>query len=209
MRSLILAAAAVLITASLVFAEPNIFVRYSNGVPRVQLEGDYAHSTYSVFRATRSDGPYDAITNRDILCLGDCFAEDRTAVPGVTYFYRFDLLLGDGTLAHFGPYAVTFSPAQVRPVATRVYPNPMTGPATIEFFLGGTADQAGVQADASLFDAQGRRIRRVFHGTLPRGLTSLQWDGRDDAGRALRPGFYFLRFATPTGTAVTRVLRAQ
>jgi hypothetical protein len=42
-----------------------------------------------------------------------------------------------------------------------------------------------------VFDVQGRRVRTVVAGRLPRGATSFAWDGADDAGRALPPGLYF------------------
>jgi flagellar hook assembly protein FlgD len=104
---------------------------------------------------------------------------------------------------------VSFSSKLLRVVQARVYPNPASGPATLEFYLAGEASQAGLSADASLFDAQGRRVRNLFRGTLPRGMTSMQWDGLDERGRTLGPGLYFLRFSTPAGNSITRVMRSR
>lgn len=209
MRSITLAAVALFVTATLAFADPRLVVSYRDGIPQVQIEGDYAHSTYTILRASRAEGPFAPITQHDILCLGPCFTEDRTALPGVDYFYRFDLLLGDGSLVSYGPYRVTYSSALLRVAFARVYPNPASGPATLELFLAGEAAQAGLPVEAALFDTQGRRVRMLYRGTLPRGLTSLPWDGRDAAGRSLGPGLYFLRFTTPLGRSVTRVLRTH
>jgi FlgD Ig-like domain len=209
MRAIVLTIVALFVSAHLAFADPDLRVSYVNGVPRVQIAGDYSHATYTISRANRGNGPFTAITQQDVLCLGSCFADDRTAVPDVDYYYRFDLVLGDGTIERFGPYRVAYSRALLHVVGSRVYPNPGTGPTTIELFLAGESTLPGVRSDASLFDAQGRRVRQFFRGTLPRGLTSLAWDGMDDAGRPLHAGIYFLRFGSSLGNSVTRVLRAH
>jgi len=208
-RAFTLSAALLLVTASLAFADPRLTVSYRDGVPRVSIEGDYTHSTYTVLRASRADGPFTPITQHDILCLGACFADDYTALPDVDYAYRFDLVLADGSLVSYGPYRVTWSSALLKTAFARIYPNPASGPATVELFLAGEAAQSGLPVEAVLFDAQGRRVRDLYRGTLPRGLTSLPWDGRGAGGRALGPGFYFLRFTTPIGRSTTRVLRTR
>jgi hypothetical protein len=208
-RSITLGVAALLVTASLAFADPQLIVSYRDGVPHVQIEGDYAHSTYTISRATGAEGPFAPISQHDILCLGACFVEDRSALPDIDYFYRFDLALPDGSLVRYGPYRVTYSSAVLRPARARVFPSPASGPVTLELYLAGEAAQAGLVVEVALFDAQGRRVRDLYRGTLPRGLTSLPWDGRDASGRTLGAGLYFLRFSTPIGRCVTRVLRTR
>jgi hypothetical protein len=37
----------------------------------------------------------------------------------------------------------------------------------------------------------------------------MQWDGLDERGRTLGPGLYFLRFSTPAGNSITRVMRSR
>jgi hypothetical protein len=208
-RSFALGAAALLVTASLAFADPQLIVSYRDGVPHVQIEGEYAHSTYTILRSTHAEGPFAPISQHDILCLGACFVEDRSALPDIDYFYRFDLVLPNGSLVSYGPYRVTHSSAVLRSARARVFPNPAAGPATLELFLAGETAQAGLVVEAALFDAQGRRVCDLYRGALPRGITSLQWDGRDASGRTLGAGLYFLRFSTPIGRSVTRVLRTQ
>lgn len=209
LRTGLIAAAAIVLLAGPAAANPPLSVTFVQGVPRIEIEGDYVHSTYTVLRATHEAGPYLAITERDVLCLDACFVEDRTAVANVQYFYRFEILTPGAGAASYGPYPVTFSSALLRAVHARVFPNPVTGPATLEFYLGGEALDPGLPARAGLFDLQGRRVRELFRGTLPRGLTSLSWDGRDQSGRTLRSGIYFLRLETPAGESVTRVIRAR
>lgn len=45
-----------------------------------------------------------------------------------------------------------------------------------------------------VYDAGGRRVRRLAAGHLRAGLHAVPWDGRDDRGRACEPGAYFARF---------------
>lgn len=208
-RSTLLAVAALMLTASLSFADPGLKVFYESGVPRVQIEGNYSNSTYTIWRAQNLHGPWTAVTNHNILCLGNCFADDRTALPGTAYWYRFDLLLPDGRAESYGPYPVTFSPSLLKVLSGRIYPNPGRGAGTVELFLAGASGDANVDVKASLFDGQGRRIRQLYDGSLPRGLTTFRWDGRDDAGRRLEQGMYFLHVRTPERSSITRVIRAR
>jgi hypothetical protein len=44
-----------------------------------------------------------------------------------------------------------------------------------------------------IVDVRGRRLRLLLDGELPAGRHALDWDGRDDAGRALPSGLYLSR----------------
>jgi hypothetical protein len=45
----------------------------------------------------------------------------------------------------------------------------------------------------SVFDAQGRSVRRLVDGSRPAGVHALRWDGRGEAGQQLGAGLYFIR----------------
>ncbi len=76
----------------------------------------------------------------------------------------------------------------------RARPNPVRGACTFEFAL----EHAG-PASLEVFDANGRRVRTLVHGTLEPGVHSVRWDRTDDDGAAVRPGTYFVRLAGPLG----------
>jgi hypothetical protein len=64
-----------------------------------------------------------------------------------------------------------------------------------------------VQLDA--FDTQGRHVRAIEDGERPAGTESLAWDLRDDTGRRVAPGLYFLVLRLPGARHVRRVMVVQ
>jgi glucose/arabinose dehydrogenase len=60
-----------------------------------------------------------------------------------------------------------------------------------------------------VFDVRGRRIRRLVDAEASAGTHRVAWDGRDDAGRGLGAGIYFVRLATAHGEQSVRVVRVQ
>jgi len=67
-------------------------------------------------------------------------------------------------------------------------PNPFNPVTTIRFLLPRRAD-----AELSVYDAAGRRVRALVRGGRDAGEHLAVWDGRDDAGRPVGPGVYFCR----------------
>jgi flagellar hook assembly protein FlgD len=45
----------------------------------------------------------------------------------------------------------------------------------------------------SIYDVAGQRVRTLHSGTLGTGETSVRWDGRDDDGRKVAAGVYWVR----------------
>lgn len=187
-------------------ADPAIDVRYDDGLLRVTLAGSYAGRWYQVWRAGEPAGTFDPLASDYTLCTGDCFLTDLDAVPGRTYFYRFDLLGPGEQVVSYGPYAVTVPDT---PVGARVWPNPSRGAARVELSVPGARGDAAVAAEARLLDLQGRTVRLLFSGTLARGVTPVAWDGRGSDGRPLRAGLYFVRLATALGSSTTRLVHVE
>ena len=71
-------------------------------------------------------------------------------------------------------------------------PNPAGAGTTIRF---GLARSGAIALD--IFDAQGRRVRRLASGSFAAGLHQASWDGRNDAGSRVGAGIYFYRLSTP------------
>jgi hypothetical protein len=209
-RSFALSIATLTLLAGLALADPGVTVRYAeSGVAIVQLEGSYAGSRYTVYRAGAMDQAFDPVTDGEVVCTGDCFAVDAGAQPGRTYWYRFDLSLAGGGFASFGPYPVTMPGNSARSFGVRVSPNPGRGPTRVELSLAGAPGDPALEAEATLHDVQGRRLATLHRGALARGLTMLDWDGRAGDGRELAPGIYYLRLRSGASAAIARVVRIR
>jgi len=83
----------------------------------------------------------------------------------------------------------------------RVQPNPFN-PSTR---ISGELVAAG-RIELGVFDAQGRRQRVLASGELPAGPFNLASDGRDDAGRRLPGGVYFVRLTDGRGARAVKLV---
>jgi len=76
-------------------------------------------------------------------------------------------------------------------------PNPFNPRLTIRYAVPGSGS-----ARLEVLDLRGREVRVLFDEDRPAGAGRIDWDGRDDAGRAMASGVYLLRLST--ARAVTR-----
>ncbi len=83
-------------------------------------------------------------------------------------------------------------------------PKPAPGFTTLRFGLPRAA-----AVDLGLYDPQGCRVRGLLSRTQPAGESALTWDGRDESGRAVPAGLYFVRLATGGRTFVSRFVVAR
>ena len=102
-----------------------------------------------------------------------------------------------------GTGLVTGVEAEVTPPMTRLlrnYPNPFNPATRIVFRLDRDA-----QATLRVFDVHGRLVRTLVDSYLAAGPRTVEWDGRDDRGRPLASGTYYMRLQGG-GTYVTRAV---
>jgi minor extracellular serine protease Vpr len=109
------------------------------------------------------------------------------------------VLMVDGTGAPLDVRETSFQPAGF----LRVSPNPAPGDMVVSF-----ARQSGRNYELSVFDLRGRRVRGIGrgngHGSESNG--SVIFDGRDDGGRLLPAGIYFVRLNSEGHTFSTKVI---
>lgn len=74
------------------------------------------------------------------------------------------------------------------PALEAPYPNPFN-PATRLAFTVGTTTTVRL----GVYNAMGQRVRRLLEDEVTAGRYAVWWDGRDDAGRVLASGAYFVR----------------
>jgi len=79
-------------------------------------------------------------------------------------------------------------------------PNPFNPHTQIRYSLA----QAG-RVKLAVYDLRGRLVRRLLDEEVAAGSHTLDWSGRDDRGRNLASGIYFLRFVAGGLTGMQRV----
>jgi len=76
-----------------------------------------------------------------------------------------------------------------------VYPNPFNPSTTISF-----STPRAQAVNVELYNLRGQKVCNLHHGDLPGGTHHLQWNGRDEDGRPVASGMYFVRISTPDYT---------
>lgn len=82
------------------------------------------------------------------------------------------------------------------------WPNPCRGRTALSFVLGdaretvsggGTSANGADHVRLAIYNVQGQRVRVLVDGPQANGRHRLSWDGRDERGRAVSTGVYFVR----------------
>lgn len=71
------------------------------------------------------------------------------------------------------------------------FPNPFNSSTIITFTI--PASLANLPAELSLYDIQGRLVKRILSARLPAGNFAARWDGTSDHGGIVATGVYFYR----------------
>jgi hypothetical protein len=72
------------------------------------------------------------------------------------------------------------------------YPNPFNGTTAIAFDV-----QKEEVVSLTVFDTQGRLVKRLLYGTAGPGHHTLSWDGTNDLGETVASGIYLFELRTP------------
>jgi len=60
-----------------------------------------------------------------------------------------------------------------------------------------------------VYDVSGRPVKILSSGIKASGYYAITWDGRDDLGRAVAPGVYFIRIQAGNHTATRKLIRVR
>jgi hypothetical protein len=153
---------------------------------------DTQGSVYGQYRpgagGCNSPFPLDFVVDREgIIRYWNCEYDPQALVEVIE-----DLLAGGTGVPEPAPV-----PAAER-LRLVVAPNPFHPPTRLRFELA-----ARGPALVAVHDAAGRLVRVLASGVRGAGPGELSWDGRDDDGRSLASGVYFIRLRVP-GAEVSR-----
>lgn len=80
------------------------------------------------------------------------------------------------------------------------FPNPFNPKTAVAFSLGEPQ-----RIELAIFDLAGRRVVTLAAGDFAAGRHSLDWDGRDEAGKSVSSGTYFARLAGKSGSQMQKL----
>ncbi len=143
--------------------------------------------------------------------------EPRLAWNGTWLFATWEDLRNNNGNDNYDIYAGRLSPngiaAAVEPAESApandlrvrlLTANPLGGEVRLALELAGAS-----VLEADVYDAHGRRVRRLGGRELAAGPHVLDWDGRNDAGREEPSGVYFLRVRAEGGAEVVKLVRTR
>jgi hypothetical protein len=103
------------------------------------------------------------------------------------------------------PVAVPPAPGIVRPRLALAGANPFANEARLSLDLA-----APGHVRVAVYDAAGRQVRVLASRSFAAGRHPITWDGRDERGRAMPGGIYFVRAMTGTyGSEVKRIVKVR
>lgn len=156
------------------------------------------------------------------ILLSDNFSEDPVFVnPGNCDLFPdwpgFDLACGSPCLASTSPCGETIGAGEEDCVVVAVLDPPRVpvnalqlSPASPNPFSGGTRIRYelphAARVTLRVHDLRGRVVRELFSGFRDAGPGETDWDGRDDGGRRLSSGIYFIRLEAGSLNATRRTV---
>ena len=124
---------------------------------------------------------------------------DETVRSATNYEYFLIVVLSDG--AELKSQGLSASSTAYTFSLMQNHPNPFNPSTWFRFEL-----PAPMTLRLAVFDIQGRCLRTLIEGRRGAGWHAVQWDGRDDRGRALLSGAYFYRLETPRARIARQML---
>lgn len=120
---------------------------------------------------------------------------DREAQPGYTWYYWLQHIDMNGETEFHGPINITLYGSQVEtpiiPVTTslqQAYPNPFNPSTTISYGLSKPAN-----VNLVIYNSKGERVKTLFTGQKAAGIFRINWEGKNDNGRSVPTGMYFVK----------------
>jgi M6 family metalloprotease-like protein len=84
------------------------------------------------------------------------------------------------------------------------FPNPFNPTTTIRFDVPRDAS-----VELGIFDLRGRRVASLHRGPIEAGYHDVRWEGRDDKGRSVASGLYFVRLTGPGFSDARKMMLAR
>jgi hypothetical protein len=156
--------------------------------------------TVTIQRATAEAGPWAPITTEVSQDGGTILALDTQAEPGITYYYRLDVLTEGGENVLGMASAQRSSPFTADVYFGQPSPNPASRGTAVKFRI---SQPEFVRL--SVADVSGRVVRYLQASMLAPGEYTRTWDGLSSRGERAPAGVYFISLRTSGGIRTHRV----
>ncbi len=80
-------------------------------------------------------------------------------------------------------------------------PNPAHGATTVSYTVPSSS-----QIDLAVYNTGGEKVKLLATGFVSAGQKSIVWDGRDDTGKKMNAGVYFVKLEAGSNHAVTKLV---
>jgi hypothetical protein len=152
--------------------------------------------TFEIYRRMGEGGNYVPIHNPEIVLRGGEYVfKDVSVEPGASYGYRVAILENDTVVASFETSLTT--PTLLFALKQN-HPNPFNPSTQIGFSVDKEA-----HVKLRVYDVSGRLIQTIVNHRLRAGTYLEEWDGRDDNGKQVVSGVYFIQLSAE-GKTLTR-----
>jgi len=84
-------------------------------------------------------------------------------------------------------------------------PNPFNPATTLSFTLA----EPTQLTELNIYNLKGQQLRTLLHSALPAGKHSVVWDGRDDSGKPVSSGVYFVRLTANDRMLTRKILLSK
>ena len=183
--------------------EPEILVngglvRMSWDIPQGSYQGYHVYRRDELGDETRLTAEPGSITGNSV-----SFTDQPVGFEaGSVLYYSYSLLKNNVETARSPEvqYEVQNVPAQLTRLLPNV-PNPFNPQTKIRFELANSG-----QARVSIYDVSGRLVRTLATGSLAAGSHQRVWQGKDNGGRQVPSGAYYVRLETPDGVDHRKIM---
>jgi len=139
---------------------------------------------------------HEAVITDNFVLLYCWYQGERALTKGETRFVRWTALT-TSIREKNPPYPVS----SLTPRLVLLSSNPTKNMAVFSYYI-----PAKMQVRLDIYDVSGRLIKTLFKGMKNPGEYSIIWKGKDNLGRCLSTGIYFLRLETPNKAIVHKLL---
>jgi hypothetical protein len=126
---------------------------------------------------------------------------DHEVTGGQAISYKLQIVQNDGALFWSEPVDVSV-PGNASTLSLHVEPNPF---GTVELKIDTGSSVGALQV--RIFDIRGAEVCTLHNGIVESGFMRFQWDGRNNSGRYVSPGVYFVEATKGTERARAKLVQ--